>query len=766
MFERRLKILLAFLLLVTGALVLRAAQLQVFQGEQWRQRAAEMMKRPQFVETERGAIVDNRGRELALDVACIDACVDYRVIIREPDPTWMRNQARARLRRRIPEVYLKSTRDRQEEMVREEIARVREEIHEMWRVLAEVSGKSMEEIDRIRTDIIRRVEMRRRYLWYTNYENAVRDHEDRQASRAWYRQWLMLDDSENAPRLDQFEMSVREQEDAHVILRAITPEMNIRLGKHIEKYPGLKLRTSTHRYYPYGQVACHILGRLGRVTAEDVANDPHFDDELRKYWPNDLIGRSGLESMCDSVLRGARGRVVRYVTEEQAVEDTAPIRGETVQTTIDIELQGVIESLFRRARIEYKGEVGTEVRHGAAIVIDVPTSEVRAMVSYPTFDLNTINDRYYELMSDDINRPLMNRATLAQYEPGSTIKPVVGLAAITAHYMDAHDTIECTGDLYINGRKMPHGRCWTVKVARNAGFGIPHNHHAFPIPHPTGFLTFTDALERSCNIFFEQLADRMKIAGLSEWYDRFGLGRATGVGLPEVGGRIPSDYRGNNRAATAWFAGIGQGQILATPLQMANVAATIARDGVWMRPRLLPRGHDWASPPIDRRTGLPIPDEVDLNLSREALAMAKEGMIRVVNSSAGTIDRNLRKQIQRNDVVIAGKTGSAQVPKYRVPVKDAAGEPVLDENGRRVYRVLEPGTRAAPNPEAPWYKASGTNEDELTHAWFIGFAPAEKPQIAFAVLVEYGGSGGHAALSIASELIEACIDRGYLPLNR
>ena len=133
-------------------------------------------------------------------------------------------------------------------------------------------------------------------------------------------------------------------------------------------------------------------------------------------------------------------------------------------------------------------------------------------------------------------------------------------------------------------------------------------------------------------------------------------------------------------------------------------------------------------------------------------------MIRVVNSRNGTADPN----IKRPDILIAGKTGTAQVPKYRVPMRDHEGALLRDEKGRVQYRVLEPGTRAAPNPEARWYKYAGADESELNHAWFMGFAPAENPQIAFAVLVEYGGSGGHATAPVVTELIEACVERGYL----
>jgi cell division protein FtsI/penicillin-binding protein 2 len=180
---------------------------------------------------------------------------------------------------------------------------------------------------------------------------------------------------------------------------------------------------------------------------------------------------------------------------------------------------------------------------------------------------------------------------------------------------------------------------------------------------------------------------------------------------------------------------------------MANVAATIARGGIWMRPRLT--------------TDEPAPsDRIDLHLNPQALIEAREGMIRVVNSDSGT-----GQELRRDDLLVAGKTGTAQAARFSIAVRDAAGQPMRDEKGHTVRDYLEPGTRAHPNPRAPWYIANPVDETKLNHAWYMGFAPERKPEIAFAVLVEYGGSGGRTAASIAKELLEGCIRHGYLHVS-
>jgi len=748
MFERRLKIFLLILMCLTAALLLRAAQVQVVSGAYWRAQAEEVMKRPQLVETVRGRLLDLRGREIATDAACVDAAVDFRAVLNPPNEKWVTDRAVARLRQRLGDTYGKTPRETRATMLKSEAEGVRADIGMMWATLGKVGRMSAEDVEELRTGIVRRVEMRKRTVWWRKFSNAVESQSDREPPPAWQR-WL-LGETTDVPQVDDYSGTIIEEElTSHVVLPAIDNATANYLGKNVDRFPGLVLRPGQHRVYPYQDAGCHFIGHVGLINAIERKNDPFRKEELRQYLPNDLIGRGGLEGLAEPLLRGTRGRVDRVVGESTStvVNRIEPRAGQDVRATVDIELQRDIGTLFKVVKIKNPDDT-TELTemHGAAVVIDVPTGQVRALVSYPTFDLNLLDDNYAKLAGDPFNNALLNRATMAALEPGSTVKAMVALGALTQGVMQPDDTIECTGYLVLNGRKYDRGKCWTMRM-----FNIGH-HQTSGDPHPTGFLNVTDGLERSCNIVFETLADRLGMDALSGWYDRFGLGRRTGIGIPEVTGSLPNAFKGPTylRRWTTWLAGIGQGQVSATPLQMANVAATIARGGVWVRPKLI--DDDRLS-----RTSTGSPDRVDLGLSSDAVRRVQQGMWNVVNKPYGT-----GHAIYRTDVDVSGKTGSAQAAKFSVEVRDESGNVLRDATGRRVFRTLEPGTRQNPNPQAPWYRGFGAEGKDLAHAWFIGYAPAQNPQIAFAVLVEYGGTGGIAGASVVNGLLESCMEHGYL----
>jgi penicillin-binding protein 2 len=773
MFERRLKLFLAFLCFVTLVLVVRALQVQVVQRDRWRKAAAETMKRSQLIETVRGRILDRHGNVIARDEAGVDACVDYRALTDPPDESWVNDRAVERLRARAGEEYTKAPKSRRRAMVEEEAKAVRADIDRMWPRLAAVAHVPVEEIQEARQTIIQRVEMRRRLAWYRSYKKAAE--RDQAEPESFWQKWL-IDGGKTERSLDNFSILVAEQTEPHVVVHTIDAEAQIDLGKHIERYPGLVLRPSTHRTYPFAEVACHLMGRVSHVNHEDLDADPEKTDELRQYLPNDEIGRAGLESLCERALRGTKGKIERVLGEQGIVGRTEPVPGRDVRITIDMELQAQVEDAFAHAElIDAKGNVEQALLHGAAVVIDVPTGEVLAMASYPTYDANAFDEHYAEWNGDQINQPLLNRATMAQLQPGSTVKPMVGLSAITQGLIGVNDGIECTGFLVLGGKMQPVGRCWVAsKFFQTLQGNVAHHPVPWDAPHPTGFLTYSDALERSCNVYFETIADRLGLEGLSYWMDKWGLGRQTGVGIPEARGRLPRDYHpvaSWDRKYKTWFSGIGQDPVAATPIQMANVAATIARHGIWMRPRLV-------SDAVAREDGIVLPrpttrpgeppatefaDRVDLHLSPEGLAAAKDGMFRVVNSRAGTGTQILFRAPKLAGIAICGKTGTAQAGRFAIKVIDEkTGLPVKDERGKPKLVYIDPSTKDHPNPLAPWYRGGGEDGKDLNHAWYIGFAPAENPRVAFAVMVEYGGSGGYAAGGVARKTLEACVDHGYL----
>ena len=768
MFERRLKIFLGILMFVIGMLLLRAFHLQVLTRGTWLAAAEELKKRPALIETTRGRILDCKGLEIAVDEASMNACVDYRAIVR--DPKWIRALARSRLIERAADDFKQADKTRKEIMIAAEAEQVTADIDRMFALLAKEAPQGAEQVEDTCRQIDLRVAMGRRKRQYDRYLLANEEHQT-DGPPAWYRRWL-IEGGKDGPQVDDFDDTEGEEVSAHPVVQNISPEGYLRLSRAMARCPGLELRPGTHRKYPFGAAGCHLIGTISPVNKEDIQNDPNFmKDPLREYNIQDVIGRGGLEALCEPALRGTRGRVYRLAGTDDQV-DCSPQGGADVRSTIDIQLQYELQKLFEKMDVpsnlpEDKRHM-TVAMHGAAVVIDIKSGAVRAMASYPDFDLNKLQEDYELLAGQTDNAPLLNRATQSMMVPGSTIKPVVGISAITQGLnvpgygtMTTKLGIECTGYLVINKHKMPNGRCWVAskfegKIASVAHHPIPSPHHG-SFGNPDGFLCFADALERSCNVYFETVADAFGANGLSVWYDRFGLGRETGIGIAESRGMLPRDVP-VQQPSVAWFSGIGQVGVLATPIQMANIAATIARDGVWLRPRLVEEGTTTVV--ITTRKHVRIPDRVDLELSKDALAAAREGMIRVVNSPVGTgTDGHM------DEMTVAGKTGTAQGSELKDPVTDANGKIVHDDKGKEIRKVREPATIDHPTA-TPWYRGWNADGKALNHAWFIGFAPANDPQVAFAVLVQYGGSGGHTAAETAKKALIACVEHGYIKLRK
>ncbi len=615
----------------------------------------------------------------------------------------------------------------------------------------------------------------------------MQEHEEQDLS-PWWRRWL-LGEGDAPPELAEFEEPVADEEQAHVVLRDLSNQQYNALVKLQADLPpelsnALVLRASRTRAYPMARAAAHVIGRLAEVGPDDVRDDPELADELRRYLPGDLAGRTGLERLAERELRGTRGRI--DIDLEHDARDIAsdPIDGGEVRTTLDLGLSKAIAKAFERVEFRWPEAYEREpLEHrivrspmpGAAVVIDVETGGVRAMVSYPDFDLNTFADDAANLYADELNRPTLNRATLFATVPGSTVKPIVGLGAISDGLLSYDEPIECDGHLHVvvDGKLRTYttvGRCWTMKMFGNLAFLQRHQGGSDPHPTPAlhpharlpapGMMTFADAVQRSCNIYFETPGHRGGEAQLASWLGDFGLGSVTGVGLPERGGLLPDepDYRGMERIRNNWFAAIGQGPVLATPMQMAVAAATLARGGVRVRPTLL-----------EKDAAIALQEAVDLELDDEAVAAARRGMWAVVNTPGGSGHR----LNERLPLEIGGKTGSAQADVLTIVDRDEDGQPILNEAGRPTYRRLSDpadlSIRGRPNPLVPWYRRTNQPTDptiEVTHAWFIGYAPADEPKYAFAVFVEYGGSGGYAAGSVAVDVVRALVEHDYLTPTR
>ena len=785
MFERRLKIFLSVIFALAGLMVVRAVQLQMFQREKWQARAEEAMRRWTLIETPRGRIYDRKHNLIAYDDACIDAAVDFRAI--SQDPKWIKAVALKRIKDRGEALAPGITRERR---LADAIAQVKADIDATPSVLHEASHKSVEEIVETYSQIKSRVDLLHRTAWYRHFSNTTGKEKD--GPSPWYRRWLVDahtsdPDQQHESAVNAADLLVDEQLHSHVVLANIDNDTQVNLYKQLSKCPGLELRESTHRKYgPKAAVdACHLLGRLMPVDAVLVKSESNAAlDSLHKYLPRDLIGRAGLEGLAEPILRGTKGQYLHSLGNKSAVDVVKPVPGADAIASLDLDLQEDVLKLFKEVSTTNRDGNPEKLHelHGAAVVLDVKTNEVLVMASYPTFDMNDFEAKFPALSRDDINSPLLNRATQGQHEPGSTVKTIIGSVAVTDDVIAYDKGIECTGYLEIEDRRTHQkirirgtNRCWVASMYANDTRHIPVDHHQVPFgaPHkgtgtnPDGFLTLADALERSCNVYFETLADKMGLGGVSGALSRFGLGQTTGIGIPEAKGRIPvpraigrsAIYESEYDRRLSWLAGIGQGQVLATPLQMANVASSLARGGIWMRPKLL------TGESAEAVYKHPAEDVRDLKLSPLALRTVKEGMINVVHGPAGT-----GTEPKILGIPIAAKTGSAQASKFSIPLRDANGKELkepdangVEGKGRVLRRVFQAGTTTQPS-ELPWYyRGVGENSDHLAHAWYIGYAPANDPKIAFCVFVEYGGSGGQVAGAVARDVIAACMKHGYLP---
>ena len=528
--------------LVTFILALRALQVQVVQRDDWQSEAISQSTKPEMLSTTRGNLLDYKGRVIAEDESCFDACVDYDALSDVPDPLWLKQTALARLTARGETKGL--SKSARADLLAAEQQQVLTDLDTTWKILSHSGDLTLDEIDDLRHSIIQRVESRGHSVANVRYAAAVKKLKDQPATH-WYERIFNDSEGEQVNR-DDYQVDLAEAHEPHPILRAIDNDTRNKLSLLGDNFIWLKVLPSVRRVYPYHDVAAQLIGRESAVTRELIHSDPFKDDLLRKYSPSDLVGTSGLEALCEPLLRGSRGEIDRRYGETTVeVSNTQPKPGQDVRATIDIELQQDIQEAFKHIQFPWSNERDDKdllSMPGAAVVIDIPTGEVRALASMPTYDLNDFDAEYPKLVLDAINRPLMNRATQMAVEPGSTVKPMIGLGAITSGVSGINDTIECTGYLVIGGHRVSSTayRCWTVKMHTNAAA----HHNTWPDPHPTGFLTFADALERSCNVFFETTANRLGPERLVDWLQQFGLGRPTGLGVAESSGQVP-DFTGS-----------------------------------------------------------------------------------------------------------------------------------------------------------------------------------------------------------------------------
>jgi len=451
--------------------------------------------------------------------------------------------------------------------------------------------------------------------------------------------------------------------------------------------PGIQPDAGETRFYPDGAIAAHVVGYVGPVQVEDRAEDK--DPSLGI--PGFKIGRGGLERALDDQLRGAAGnaseevnaygRVIRQLTR------TDGEKGQGVGLTLDMDLQRYV---FNR--------LGDE--SAAAVVMDVETGDLVAMASTPSYDSNDFNLGFsrenWDALNFDPRKPLLNKAIAGQYPPASTFKMIVALAALDAGVIDPRETIHCTGSHEFGDRTF---YCWK---------GDGH-----------GRLDLVDAIARSCDVYFYDIANRVGIEKIGDMARRLGLGEAYDIGIGgQQPGLVPTREWKQRTQGTSWKAGetlnvgIGQGAVLSTPLQLAVMTARLADGARAVMPRLIQS--------INGRE-VPREDFAPMALNDEHLAYVRRGM-EMVTMPRGTA---VMSRLRTRGVEMAGKTGTAQVRRITQAQRDEG----LDSLDGR-----------------PW--------QERDHALFVAFAPTDKPRYALSVLVEHGGGGSSVAAPIARDIME------------
>ena len=459
------------------------------------------------------------------------------------------------------------------------------------------------------------------------------------------------------------------------------------------RFPGVDVQARLFRDYPLGPSASHVVGYIGRINQRDIDRIEENDD-VANYRGSDYIGKSGLELSYESALHGTTGfEQVEVNAGGRAIRrlsSTPAANGSDLELTLDMELQKIAETAF--------GD-----RRGALVAIEPETGGVLALVSTPTYDPNLfvdgISTQDWKELNDSPDHPLLNRAIYSAYPPGSTFKPFMALAGLATGKRTASQTIVDPGYFNFAGHRFMDDKI--------GGHGIVDLHKSIVV---------------SCNTYYYQLANDLGIEGISNFMGQFGLGSRTGLDLPGEGeGVLPSPAWKKKRfrkpEQQRWYGGetisvgIGQGYNAYTPLQMANAVAILVNDGKVFHPHVVRNV-------IDSRSGEktviePAPVR-QLPLKPEHLAAVRRAMVEVNKSGTGA------RAFAGAPYEVGGKTGTAQVYSLK-------------------------GSK---------YVEGKVRERLRDHSWFIAYAPADKPKIALAVLVENGGFGSQSAAPIARQVID------------
>lgn len=458
-------------------------------------------------------------------------------------------------------------------------------------------------------------------------------------------------------------------------------------------FPEVNVVPVQRRNYPYGTMAAHVLGFIGEVTEKDLAQIEHESLEQ-----GDLIGKRGVELMYDMYLRGKHGaefwqydadgrRLSEYVPARQQ-----PVPGDNISLTLDFELQRRAEQYFIENEMV-----------GAVVALDPRNGEVLAMVSSPAFNPNVYSKRFtpevYKTITSNPFKIELNRTIQGLYSPGSVFKIVMAMAGLSEGVIGPDTQFNCGGSGVFFGRRF---RCW-----KKEGHGL---------------VDVERALKVSCDIFFYNTGARLGVDKIKDHANRLSFGEISHIDLDgERAGLVPSTEWARTKQNRKWYpsetisVAIGQGPLIVTPLQMANMTAAVANGGRVFQPHVVRYVDRVQKDGSYQRFRVPSRVVHEVQLAPNALRAVRNGLWQVVNEPGGT-GRNAHVE----GLDISGKTGSVQVIAY---------------SGR--------------------IKASSLPFKYRDHAWFASFAPRDNPQIVVVVFVEHGGAGGADAAPLAKLMYES-----------
>ena len=454
--------------------------------------------------------------------------------------------------------------------------------------------------------------------------------------------------------------------------------------------PGVAIAIGSKRDYRQPDLAGHVLGYLGEITDAQLKSG-----RFPTYKMGDYLGRAGLEASWEDVLRGQQGsrriEVDAYGRELGSLDEKLSIPGANVQLTLDTRLQQVAENILQD-------------KVGAIVALDPRNGKILALASSPTFSQEAfqpgVKSEEYQKIIEDKNHPLIDRAIRGQYPPGSTFKIVMAVAGLEEGVVTPDTVVHCRGFIHVGNHDF---HCW-----RRRGHGD---------------VNLYQALMHSCDIYFYEVGRRLGVERIDKWCKRFGLGTSSNLRLGgEMPGLVGSPAWKKTRFKASWQEGdtlslaIGQGYNLATPLQVARMAATLANGGTLYEPQLVEKVETPAGEVLQQFHPIV---QGHLEAGPANLALVRKGLVAVVRNGTG-------QRAYLDNVEVAGKTGTSQVVSLE---REKADKQV------RKYR---------------------------NHAWFVAYAPADDPEVVVSVIIEHGGQGGEVAAPLARRFLASYFSKSQV----